>query len=45
MSSGSNWAIVAIMPPNQYPQSVWDELIKQGKLKNAGHGLYSLVEQ
>lgn len=45
MSSGSQWGIVAIMPPNQYPRAVWDELVKQGKLKNAGHGLYSLVEQ
>ena len=44
MSSGANWGIVAIMPPNQYPRSVWDELVKQGKLKNAGQGMYSLVE-
>jgi len=44
MSSGANWGIVAIMPPNQYPRSVWDELVKLGKLKNAGQGMYSLVE-
>jgi len=44
MSSGSTWGIVAIVPPNQYPRAVWDELVKQGKLKNAGQGMYSLVE-
>jgi hypothetical protein len=44
MSSGSTWGIVAIMPPNQYPRAVWDELVRQGKLKSAGQGMYSLVE-
>jgi hypothetical protein len=36
--------IVAISPPNQFPQAVWDELVKQGKLKKAGGGTYELVE-
>jgi hypothetical protein len=45
MSSGSTWGIVAIVPPNQYPRAVWEELVRQGKLKNAGQGMYSLVEQ
>ena len=45
LSSGSTWGIVAIMPPNQYPRSVWEELVRQGKLKNAGQGMYALVEQ
>jgi hypothetical protein len=44
MSSGAGWGIVAIAPPNQYPRAIWEELVKQGKLKHAGHGLYSLVE-
>ena len=42
LSSGTTWGIVAITPPNQYPASVWEELVKQGKLKHASHGLYSL---
>jgi len=42
LSGGSGWGIAAIVPPNQYPDSVWEELVKQGKLKRAGHGLYSL---
>jgi hypothetical protein len=36
--------IVAIMPPNQFPPAVWDELVKQGKLKKVGGGMYELVE-
>ncbi|MGQ0634856.1 MAG: hypothetical protein ACT4QC_09615 [Planctomycetaceae bacterium] len=44
LSGGSTWGVVAIVPPNQYPRAVWDELVRQGKLKNAGQGLYSLVE-
>jgi len=42
MSGGKSSGIVAIMPPNQYPRVVWDELVKQGKLKYAGQGLYQL---
>ena len=42
MSGGKSSGIVAIMPPNQYPRAVWDELVKQGKLKYAGQGLYQL---
>jgi hypothetical protein len=44
LSSGRDSGIVAITPPNQYPQAVWDELVKQGKLKKAGHGTYELGE-
>ena len=44
LSSGANWGIEAIMPPNQYPRAIWDELVKQGKLKKASQGMYSLVE-
>ncbi len=35
--------IVAITPPNQFPPAVWEELVKQGKLKKAGGGMYELV--
>ena len=38
------FGIVAITPPNQFPQAVWDELVKQGKLKHAGKGTYELVK-
>ncbi len=42
MSSGGHSGIVAIVPPNQYPQAVWDELARQGKLRRAGQGMYEL---
>ncbi|MFH1301789.1 MAG: hypothetical protein ABIK07_12080 [Planctomycetota bacterium] len=43
-SSGQRSSVVAIEPPNQYPQAIWQELAKQGKLKHDGRGLYSLAE-
>jgi hypothetical protein len=45
MSSGNKGQIVAISPPNQFPQAVWNELVKQGKLNSAGRGMYELVEE
>lgn len=41
---GSRSGIVAIVPPNQFPQAVWDELTNQGKIRRAGQGMYELVE-
>lgn len=43
MSGGGGSSIVAITPPNQYPKAVWEELVRQGKLKHAGQGTYELV--
>jgi hypothetical protein len=45
LSKGKGPEIVAISPPNQFPQPVWDELVKQGKLKYVGDGLYEIIEQ
>ncbi len=42
MSSGLRSTIAGITPPDQYPREVWEELARQGKLRNAGHGMYSL---
>jgi hypothetical protein len=42
MSSGRQSSIVGITPPDQYPQAVWDELVRQGKLKSVGSGMYEL---
>ncbi|MBP7747572.1 MAG: hypothetical protein KA383_15760 [Phycisphaerae bacterium] len=44
MTSGGRSGIVAIIPPNQFPQAVWDELARQGKLRRAGQGMYELAE-
>ncbi len=43
MTGGGKSGIVAISPPNQYPRAMWDELVKLGKLKYVGHGLYESV--
>ena len=42
MSSGGKSSIDAIIPPSQYPTAVWQELVRQGKLKYAGQGFYEL---
>ena len=42
-SSGGRSGIVAIAPPTRYPQAVWGELVRQGKLRRAGQGLYELA--
>lgn len=43
MSGGRSSGVVAISPPDQYPRAVWDELVRQGKLKTSGRGLYELA--
>ena len=43
MSSGGKSGVVAIRPPDQFPDEVWEALAQQGKLKYAGRGLYELV--
>lgn len=45
LTSGGRSGIVAIVPPAQFPQTVWDELARQGKLRRAGQGLYELVQE
>jgi len=44
MTSGKQSQVAAIMPPHQYTKDVWDELVRQGKLKDAGRGFYRLAE-
>ena len=43
MTSGGDSGIQAIQPPNQYPKAVWDELVRQGKLRYIGHGMYEMA--
>src|SRR6266436_4387669 len=38
LSGGRRSGIVAISPPQQFSQAVWDELVRLGKIKKAGHG-------
>jgi hypothetical protein len=44
LSTGRGHGIVAISPPIEFPQAVWDELVRQNKLKKAGRGQYELGE-
>ncbi len=45
LSGGRKSDIVAITPPHEFPQAVWDELVRQNRLKKAGYGMYELVEE
>ena len=45
MTGGGRSGIMAIPAPDKYPQAVWDELVKQGKLRYSGHGLYELLDK
>lgn len=42
MSHGGPSGIQAIQPPREFPQAIWDELAKQGRIVYVGHGLYEL---
>ena len=42
MSGGKHSSIVAVVAPHQYPKAVWAELVRQGRLKYSGQGLYEL---
>jgi hypothetical protein len=44
LSGGRRSAVVAITPPADFPPAVWDELVRQGRLRKAGGGTYELVE-
>lgn len=41
-SSGRQSSIVGVRAPDQYPQEVWDELVRQKRLVEGQGGLYEL---
>jgi len=43
LSSGRTSSIMAITPPHQFHRDIWDALVKEGRLKYEGHGIYELV--
>ncbi len=43
-SKGGGSGIFAIQAPREYPRAVWEKLVEQGKLRDAGSGMYELVE-
>lgn len=44
MSGGKIADFDAILPPNDFPRAVWEALVAEGKLKNAGQGFYMLCD-
>jgi hypothetical protein len=45
MTKGDDSRMTAIAPPAEWPESVWQELVRQGKLRYVGHGLYQQTKQ
>jgi hypothetical protein len=42
--SGRAGQLVAISPPNQFPVAIWEELVRQGKLKKMEGGTYGMAD-
>jgi len=42
LSKGADQGLSAITTPTEWPDAVWQELVRQGKLRYVGHGLYKL---
>ena len=42
LTKGAASGIDGIVPPNEWPEKVWQELARQGKLRYLGYGLYGL---
>ena len=45
LSKGADSRMSAIVPPIDWPESVWQELVRQGKLRYIGHGFYQQTNQ
>jgi len=45
MTSGGKSGIVAIPPPSRYPEEIWVELVRQGRLRKAEFGMYELPSE
>ena len=44
LSKGPGSGATAIIPPSEWPEPVWRELVRQGKLRDIGHGFYELAK-
>jgi len=44
LSKGSHSGPYAITPPVEWPDAVWQELTRQGKLRYIGHKMYELAK-
>lgn len=43
LTKGAGHSAAAIEPPVEWPEPVWRELVRQGKLRYIGRGFYELV--
>ena len=41
LTKGASPDAAAIVPPREWPEAVWQELVRQGKLRYVGHGFYA----
>ncbi len=44
LTKGAASGIAGIAPPSGWPEAVWRELVRQGRLRYVGHGLYQLAK-
>lgn len=44
LSKGPDKRYGVIIPPGEWPESVWQELVRRGKLQYLGHGFYDLAK-
>lgn len=43
LTKGAASSLAGIVPPKEWPDAVWQELVRQGKLRYIGHGCYALA--
>lgn len=44
LTSGNASSIVGIQPPSRFTPEVWNQLVRQGKLRGGRHGVYEFVK-
>lgn len=42
LTAGRSSGIIGIIPPREFPQATWDELVTQGRIKRKGQGFYDM---
>ena len=42
LTGGGTSGIESIIPPRDFPQEIWDELVKQGRLSKDSDGFYRI---
>jgi len=45
LTKGSSSKAMAIVPPTDFPDEVWKELVRMGKLRHVGHGMYERITE